>query len=154
MSAVYDHHHCVLPEEIDVMGHVNNLRYLEWMMAAATAHSRAQGWRHDDYVRLGAGWVVRAHEITYLRSALPDEEVIIRTWIANWRRATSVRRYRMLRAADGAVLAEASTEWAFISFESRLPTRIPQVVADSFLVVGDEPDGDARPAGSGKTGSR
>ena len=44
MPAIYCHSHVVRDDEIDGLGHVNNLHYLKWMQDAAVAHSAAQGW--------------------------------------------------------------------------------------------------------------
>ncbi len=130
MPAIYSHHRVVQPDEIDRLGHANNLVYLRWMLDAAVAHSSAQGWDTAAYERLGAVFVVRAHTIQYLRPAFEKEEIIVRTWVASFRRASSLRRYEMIRATDEKFLATATTEWAFVDLATRLPTRIhPQVIA-------------------------
>jgi len=139
MPAIHDHRHTVVPAEIDVLGHANNLVYLHWMIDAALAHSSVQGWPNDRYLQRGSGWVVRAHQITYLRSAVEGDELIIRTWIARWRSASSTRRYRILRAADNLLLATASTEWAYVDFDRQRPIRIPPEVSEAFEAIGDEP---------------
>ena len=54
MPAVFLHPHRVHEDEIDVLGHANNLAYLKWMLAAALAHSDVQGWPADRYHTLGA----------------------------------------------------------------------------------------------------
>ena len=88
---------------------------------------------------LGAVFVVRSHQIEYLRPAFATEEIHVRTWVASFRRASSVRRYEMRRAADEKVLATAATEWAFVDLATRLPTRIhPRVVA-AFEVAPNGP---------------
>ena len=66
MTAVFDYPHTVVAEDIDELGHAGNYHYVKWMQRAAVAHSTANGWSHEDYQRLGAGWVVRAHRITDL----------------------------------------------------------------------------------------
>lgn len=138
MAAIYDHHHQVRAEEIDVLGHVNNLAYLRWMIDAALAHSALQGWPNEAYLKRGEGWVVRGHEITYLRPALRDERVVVRTWVADWSRVTSLRRYVILRRDDEEVLARAATQWAFVDFKTGRPRRIPAEVTEAFTVVTGE----------------
>lgn len=132
MPAIYLHHHIVRPDEIDRLGHANNLVYLRWMLDAAIAHSTAVGWDSAAYERLGAVFVVRSHAIEYLRPVLEAEAFVVRTWVASFRRASSVRRYEMIRAIDEKVLAKASTEWAFVDLTTRLPTRIPPQVIAAF----------------------
>src|SRR5688500_4616640 len=116
MPAVYEHRHTVAEAEIDALGHASNLAYVAWMQDAAIAHSAAQGWPGEAYRRLGQGWVVRSHEITYLRPAFAGELVVVRTWVATLRKASSLRRYEVLRPADGKTLATAATDWAFVDY--------------------------------------
>src|SRR5215469_5907929 len=138
MPAVYEHQHVVTPDEIDELGHASNLAYLRWLQDAALAHSAAQGWPAEAYQRLGLGWVVRSHEITYERSALAGDGVIVRTWVASFRKASSVRRYDVIRETDSKRLATAATNWAFVDYSTGLPARIPQQIIESFeLFAGD-----------------
>jgi acyl-CoA thioester hydrolase len=139
MPAIYHHRRVVLPSEIDGLGHVNNLAYLAWMQDAALDHSAAQGWPEARYKTLGSGWVVRSHEILYLAPAFDGDEIVVRTWVAQTQRASSLRRFEILRPADDKVLARSSTLWAFIKFATGSVTRIPPEVAEAFVVVGDEP---------------
>ena|SRR5579863_5363694 len=142
MPAIFEYPHVVTDAEIDAnIRHVNNLEYLKWMQAAAVAHSAAQGWPADAYVQLGAGWVVRSHQIEYLSPALPGDEVVVRTWVADLGKATSLRRYKIVRAmgAKETILAVAATDWAFIHFATHFPRRIPAEVASAFEIVPDAP---------------
>jgi len=137
MPAIYEHPHTVAPAEIDALGHASNLAYLAWMQDAAVAHSAAQGWPGEAYQQLGQGWVVRAHEITYLRPAFAEEQIVVRTWVATLRKASSLRRYEILRPADGKTLATAATDWAFVTYDTGMPARIPAEVSGAFVLLPD-----------------
>jgi acyl-CoA thioester hydrolase len=141
MPAIYHHQLTVSPAAIDGQGHVNNLEYLRWMQDAAVAHSAAQGWPAERYREIGAGWVVRSHWIEYLQPAFAGDEVTVLTWVANFRKIRSLRRYRIVRAGDAAVLARAETDWAFIGLAHRVPRRVPPELSSAFFVVpeGEEP---------------
>ncbi len=131
-SAIFVYTHTVRDDEIDALGHVNNLAYLKWMQSAAVAHSAACGWPTERYLETGAGWVVRSHRIEYLKPALVTEPIMIRTWIASFKKVTSLRCYQIWRPTDDALLAEAETNWAFIGLEHRVPRRIPMEVIAAF----------------------
>ena len=135
MPAVYEHAHTVRPNEIDEQGHVGNVHYVNWMQAAAVAHSSAQGWTPDRYRESGATWVVRSHLIEYLRPAFEGEPVVVRTWVADFRKVTSLRKYHILRETDGALLATAETNWAFVSAGTGTPKRIPPELIAAFEVA-------------------
>jgi acyl-CoA thioester hydrolase len=135
MPAIYEHRLIVPPEAIDGQGHVNNLDYVRWMQEAALAHSAAQGWPSARYRELGAGWVVRSHKIEYLQASFAGDEIVVYTWVADFRKIRSLRKYKMVRLGDGATVALAETDWAFIGYEHRVPRRIPPEVSEAFLVV-------------------
>jgi acyl-CoA thioester hydrolase len=147
MMRPFAYRHRVLPEEMDPVGHANNVAYVEWMQQAAMAHSAALGWPGDRYRQLGAGWVVRSHTIEYLRSAMLDDELIVETWVATMRKATSLRKYRIVRAVDGELLAQAETLWAFVNFATGAPMRIPAEIAAAYpLAAGHSPPHENQPS--------
>ena len=137
MPAVYEFLHRVTPDEIDGVGHVNNIEYLRWLQDAAVAHSSAQGWPARSYHQLGQGWVVRTHFIEYRIPAFAGDDLIVRTWVADMKRVTSLRRYEILRPADGKVLAVASTNWAFVNFATHQLCRVPAEISQAFELVPD-----------------
>ena len=137
MPALFEYRHTVLASEIDELGHVNNLAYLRWMQSAAIAHSTAQGWSGLAYRELGSGFVVRRHEIEYRQPAYVDTEIVVRTWVADMRKMTSLRRYEIVRPADAVLLAVAATNWAFIDFATGRLNRIPLEVSSAFELIAD-----------------
>ncbi len=124
----------VTDAHIDELGHVNNLAYLRWMLDAAVGHSDAAGWTTQRYLELGATWVVRSHFIEYLLPAFEGDVIVAQTWVSSFQKVRSVRNYRIVRPTDGAVLAQAETNWAFIDLQHRVPTRIPDAIAERFPV--------------------
>ena len=138
MPAIYEWTHIVSERDLDDLGHANNISYLKWMQSAALAHSAAQGWPIEAYRTLGQGWVVRSHHIEYLTSALLGDEIVVRTWVANLKKVTSLRRYHIVRAVDEVTLARSSSDWAYVEYSSATPKRIPVEVANAFEIVPDE----------------
>jgi acyl-CoA thioester hydrolase len=135
MPAIYEHSLIVAPDEIDRLGHVNNLVYLAWTQAAALAHSAVQGWPTERYEELGSGFVVRSHTIKYIEPAYADDRIIVRTWVADMKKVASTRHYKIVRAGDERLLASAATQWAFVDFASGTLQRIPPEVIASFEIV-------------------
>jgi acyl-CoA thioester hydrolase len=135
MPDIFFHPHLVAPAEIDELGHANNVVYVAWLQDAAVAHSAAQGWPGPRYRALGQGWVVRAHTIEYRQPAFAGDRIVVETWVAAMKKVTSLRRYRIVRGADHALLATAETQWAFVDLTTGKPVRIPPEVAAAFVVV-------------------
>ena len=131
-------HEFMVPEAvIDANGHANNVAYLRWMIDVAVKHFHASGCAptmHD----IGASWVVRSHRIEYLRPAFAGDHVQACTWIVNFSRVRSLRRYKFVRLSDGAVLAEGETDWVFVNAESGRPRSIPEEIKSAFTLVPDD----------------
>src|SRR5690606_36943236 len=100
--------------------------------------SRAQGWPNSRYREMGLGWVVRSHHIEYLREAFVDEEIVVRTWVADMKKISSLRRYEIVRPSDNAVLIKASTNFVFMNREVGKIARVPEEVVNSFEILADE----------------
>jgi acyl-CoA thioester hydrolase len=117
----------VAPEDIDDLGHVNNIVYLRWVQDAATAHWQVLA---DVPTQQQLAWVALRHEIDYRKAALPGDTVIARTWIGPATRLSFERRTQILRAGNRELLAEARTLWCPIDRLSGRPTQVsPQVRA-------------------------
>ena len=101
ISAIFRYPHTVADDEIDQQGHANNVAFVGWMQAAAIAHSAALGWTAERYGQMGMGWVARRHTIDYLQPAYAGEELIVETQVADMKKVTSTRVYRILRRSDG-----------------------------------------------------
>ena len=130
--ATFDWRLSVVPSDIDGLGHVNNLRYLAWMIDAAVAHSSHLGWTPRRYREEGRVWVVRHHRIEYRRPAMLGDDVVVETWIDSMERVSSLRRYRILRETDRALLADAETNWVYFDLAANRLMRIPDEMRAAF----------------------
>jgi acyl-CoA thioester hydrolase len=137
MPAIFEYSVHAQAEDADLVGHVNNVVYLRWLQDAAIAHSTVQGWSSAAYASQGSGWVARSHLIEYLGPAFPGDLLLIRTWVADLKRVTSRRRYLIFRGDQPIVRAE--TQWAFVSFSTLQPCRVPAAIARAFEVPQPEP---------------
>ena len=135
MPEIYLHEHTVHADEIDPLGHANNVSYVQWLQDAAIAHSTAQGWPMSRYREIGFAWVVRRHTVEYLQPAVEGDRIVVRTWVADMQRVTSRRRYEIV--SEERILARAETNWAFIRTTDGKLTRIPESLAGSFVLVPD-----------------
>jgi acyl-CoA thioester hydrolase len=137
MSQIYRYELTVSEDAVDVNGHVNNLEYLHWMQDAAVLHSESQGCTKAT-TEAGATWVVRTHYVEYLRPAFAGEEIIVLTWVSNFRRVLSLRKYRIIRVKDNAVLVEGETDWVFVDAKTGRLRSIPKNVMAAFEILPKE----------------
>ncbi|NLZ16713.1 MAG: acyl-CoA thioesterase [Desulfobulbaceae bacterium] len=126
----------VVPESaIDANGHVNNVQYVQWMQDAALVHSASLGWPLSRYAALGCTWFVRSHTIEYFHACYAGELIWVDTWVANFQRIKSLRKFRFFRPTDKNQLAKASTLFVFCDSKSRKPTSIPPEVLRDYPIV-------------------
>src|ERR1039457_3406081 len=100
----------VAPDDIDELGHVNNVTYLRWVQDAAVAHWTAAA-PAAEQARLF--WIVLRHEIDYLHPAHFD---------------------------DGRVLARARTVWCPNDATTRKPTPVSAELRARFSVPATSPE--------------
>lgn len=116
-------------EDVDRQGHVNNVAFLRYVQEAAVAHWRAVAAAD---MQAAFTWVVRRHEIEYLRPGLPGDELAIRTWVGQPSGATWERFTEITRAADGQVLVTARTVWVLLDAVTGRPRRVDARIVASF----------------------
>ena len=131
MTQYHDYEFDVPASAIDENGHVNNVEYVRWMQEAAVRHFSSVG-GNALMEAAGATWVVRSHHVEYLRPAMRGERLRVRTWVEDFRRVMSKRRYEFTRAADGSVLAKGETEWVFVDAQTGRPKSIPPEIQALF----------------------
>jgi acyl-CoA thioester hydrolase len=122
----------VLASDIDNLSHASNQVYLRWVLDAALAHSTAVGFPEETYIARGQAWVVRRHELEYVRPALIDQHLRVETRVTSMSVASCVRKTRIFR--DDQLLLTASTDWVYVALPSGKPMRIPPDVRAHFPV--------------------
>lgn len=143
---VFEHAFRVAPADIDRMGHVNNVVYLRYAQDAAVAHWFAAA--SPEFVA-SLVWVVRRHEIDYLKPAVPDDELVARTWVGAADGATFERFVHIVRPRDAQDLARVRTVWVALDARTHRPRRVPRPLLSSFreeATPGDDSDDPARRA--------
>ena len=122
----------VPPEAIDANGHVNNVAFVQWMQDAATRHFETSGGL-PAMRAARATWVVRSHQIEYLHPAFLGDRLCVKTWVADFRRVRSTRRYEFYRLPDHRLLAKGETNWVFVGLEDGRPRSIPPEIPRALL---------------------
>jgi acyl-CoA thioester hydrolase len=111
----------VAPEDIDELGHVNNVNYLKWVQQVAAAHWSALA-PAEDLERIA--WVVLRHEIDYRKPARSGDAIVARTWVGPATKLSYERHTQILRAGTRELLAQARTLWCPVDRTSGRPAQI------------------------------
>jgi acyl-CoA thioester hydrolase len=123
----FEHSFIVKPDKIDVQGHVNNVRYVQWIQDVAVAH-----WFHAASTEQleTLTWVVLRHEIDYLLPAFANEEITARTWVGQ-ASAARCERFTEIRRGDK-ILAQAKSLWCALDAKTLRPRRIDDELKERF----------------------
>ena len=123
--------------ETDQMGVVYHARYVVWMDMARTEHLRQAGMSYRELEAMGFRLAVGELSIRYRQSARYDDLIRIRCWVREIGSRRVTFGYAIEDAADGRLLATASTAMMSLD-QSMTPARLPDSVR-ALLVVAPDP---------------
>jgi acyl-CoA thioester hydrolase len=126
--AAFAHRIMAREEDIDELGHVNNVNYLRWMLEAATAHWTLLQAESDAESVDGVAWVVMRHELDYFAPAFVGEAVDVFTWVPTATPLTSDRFYEVVRVCDGALLARGASSYCVVDAATGKPRRLSEAL--------------------------
>jgi acyl-CoA thioester hydrolase len=118
--------------ELDVLGHVNNAVYLNWVEQVAIEHVEALGFGRAWASERGGAWVVREHHVTYHRPVEYGDVVLVTTLPQELSGVRGLRRTEIHREADGALTTEVLTQWIWVRASDGRPTRVPADILEAF----------------------
>jgi acyl-CoA thioester hydrolase len=111
--------------------------FVQWMQDVATRHFDSGG-VNEAMEAAGGTWVARSHKIEYLSPAFAGERLQALTWIVDFSRVRSLRRYKFLRASDGKLLVRGETDWVFVNVKTGKPCSIPEEIKQAFVAMPQE----------------
>ena len=135
-NPIYSERITIPDTALDANGHVNNVKYVQWMQDIAHKHYDFIGGT-DLTMASGATWVIREHKIEYIKPAFAGEVIEVQTWVENIRRVRSLRKYRFIRSSDEVLLVLGETDWVFVNVDTGRPSRIPDEILKVFRSVHD-----------------
>jgi acyl-CoA thioester hydrolase len=116
--------------DIDILGHVNNAVWVQWIQEIAVAHWESMA---PAAVQDACFFVVTRHEIDYRGNVAEGESVTAETWVDEPPRGARFNRNVRFLGEDGKVRVEAKTTWAMIDRASGRIGRVPGGLAALFL---------------------
>jgi acyl-CoA thioester hydrolase len=118
------------PEDIDILGHVNNAVWVKWIQDVAVAHWDALA---PAEAQAAYFWVVTRHEIDYRGNVAAGETVTAETWVSEPPRGARFDRHMRFTGDDGKVKVEAKSTWAIVDRAAGRIVRVPAELARLFL---------------------
>lgn len=124
-------------DDIDALGHVNNVVWLRWAQELAVAHWAALASAADQAAYV---WVVTRHELDYRGNLGPGATAMGETWVADAPRGARFDRRFRFAGEDGRVLVEGVTTWALLDRASGRLLRVRAELAALFIHQGATPE--------------
>lgn len=115
--------------DIDPQGHVNNVAFVRYVQDVAVSHWRTVA---PAEIQATVTWVVRRHEIEYLKPAMPGDEILLRTWVGAPSGATWERFTEISRPSDTKLLVSARTVWVLLDAQTTRPRRVDARLVEVF----------------------
>jgi acyl-CoA thioester hydrolase len=122
--------------ECDAYSHLYNANYLRLMQETAFDASAAAGYDQERYNAMQRTWLIRETNIEYILPLRYNDEIEIKTWVADFRRASSRRMYEFWKKNSGELAARAYTDWVFIDLTSNRPIQAPPEMHLAFFPEG------------------
>jgi len=120
--------------ELDAFGRVYPAVYLRHLATVAVDASTAAGFDARWYAATGVHWLVRRTTFELHAPATVGNELEIRTWVEDFRRVRSQRRYAVHTTAGTPVL-DAVTDWVLVESATGKLQRIPAELERGFGVA-------------------
>jgi acyl-CoA thioester hydrolase len=106
--------------ETDLMGIVHHGSYVAYLEVARVEWLRRRGVSYASWAQRGLHLAVVEVGLRYRAPARFDDEIDVETSLGEWRAASIRFDYRLLRVADGVLLAEGSTRLACVDDQGAL----------------------------------
>ena len=126
-SVLYSYTQKVEKEHIDILLHVNNVVYLQWVNDISERHWNilAKNGLKEKYF-----WVVLRHELDYVGQAVLNDDITLTTWIGESKGVKSVRHVEIYKGED--LLLKAASTWCLIDAKTLRPTRIKDDILETL----------------------
>lgn len=119
----------VAATDIDALNHVNNVVYVQYIQDIAVAHWESAA---PDALRSNVVWVVRRHEIDYLRSAVLGDDLLVTTRAGKHTAATWERLCEIYRVSDNQLIVKSKSVWVALDANTHKLRRINDELLQIF----------------------
>ncbi|HNQ77333.1 MAG TPA: thioesterase family protein [Acidobacteriota bacterium] len=118
--------------ETDQMGIVHHSVYFHWMEVGRADYLRERGLSYAKMEEMGIRMPVVEAKAEFISPAKYDDEIVVRTSLAEKNRISFAFDYEIARKADGILLAKGTTRHVATDGFNR-PRRVP---TDVFKIIG------------------
>lgn len=108
--------------ETDMMGIVHHSNYIVYFEEGRSAYSRQRGKPYSQFQDLGYYLTVTEVNARYIKPAVYDQRITIRTWVAEMRSRGMTFNYEIVDAETGEILVTGFSKHVCITHDGRVVT--------------------------------
>ncbi len=125
----YSYSITVEESHLDILNHVNNVVYVQWVQDIAQKH-----WdlAITDQIKLDYFWVLLNHSIDYKKPAVLHDEIEVKTFILKSGGVKSVRCVEFYLKETNTLLVRSETTWCLFNTKTQKPNRITEAITNCF----------------------
>jgi len=129
----FDYRYRVLYADTDQMGITYYANYFRWFEAARTEYFRELGFPYTECEKKGFYLPVAEAHATYLSPSTYDDDVFVRTSVAEMGNSTLRFEYRILNVKTEAPIATGYTVHVFVN-KGMKPCRVPAEIKEAVKI--------------------
>lgn len=128
--------------DCDMFGHLNNARYLDYMISARQDHLvQTYNFDYNSYYKNNLGWVISYHEIQYLKPAFFEESITIQSSLLGVHSDSLTSEILMMNEARSQLKAILRSKLTFINLKTgRKENHSPEFIEWAKSLVPDTID--------------
>ena len=135
MTSRFETEIAILPNHIDVNGHVHHSAYLDFLLAARYDQmARCYKMSMDDFWKLHLTWFVRRYDITYKTPIEMGDTVIVRTWVADVSKMSVDIGFEMVSKKTAKQATRGVARYVLVDASTGRPARIPQEAVEKYSI--------------------
>ena len=129
----FDYRYRVLYADTDQMGITYYANYFRWFEAARTEYFRELGFPYVECEKKGFYLPVAEAHANYLAPSTYDDDILVRTSVAEMGNSTLRFEYRILNAKTEASIATGYTVHVFVN-KGMKPCRVPAEIKEAVTI--------------------
>ena len=114
-------------DHLDELNHVNNVVFLLWVQDISKEHWFS---KTNDEINSRMYWVVRSHHLEYKKQVFLGDQVLIKTFVTNYKGPFSERVVEIY--CEDKLAVKATSSWCLLDREISKPMIIPTEVQNLF----------------------
>lgn len=134
MNPIFEKQYEVGFNEVDLDGMIGPVNLLNWFQNTASSQSYSLGIPVTDLISRGLTWVVSRYRVIIMKRPKWRDPVKVRTWRRPQEQDYSAPRDFEVLAADGSVLAQATSIFKLIDISSKKPVSPNEAVPNYPLL--------------------